>query len=245
VLGMRSQELLQSGRGQMLKTATIANIGNMKTMAALVMQQGEDQLDVEKRDRGIELMRPIIGDAAAETVAYNSDQKMKKNLLIRDVVEDPFGHKEFMAEDPPPDWTVADWNEVRSERNGEENFRLNIGADKFGDMVAKQLITNDNDIDKNFGHLAPPKDQLPPRTLMKMKASLKKLFLSDPADAREFASELTASNPGSERITDEGQGDKSPADKGALRQAKANELLASKAAPTWETAWGMAESLIP
>jgi outer membrane murein-binding lipoprotein Lpp len=88
--------------------------------------------------------------------------------------------------------------------------------------------------------------KVPPKA-DKMKASLKKLFLSDPADAREFAGELTASNPGSERLTDEGQGDKSEAsaDKGTLRSAKANELLAAKAAPTFEAAWETACKLIP
>jgi len=40
----------------------------------------------------------------------------------------------------------------------------------------------------------------------KMKQSLKKLFLANPAEARDFASELVASNPGAERITDEGNG---------------------------------------
>jgi len=81
----------------------------------------------------------------------------------------------------------------------------------------------------------------------KMKASLKKLFLANPDEAREFASELTASNPGSERITDEGHGSKEEqnADKGTLRSAKANELLASKSAPTFEAAWEAACKLIP
>jgi len=40
----------------------------------------------------------------------------------------------------------------------------------------------------------------------KMKQSLKKPFLTNPAEARDFASELVASNPGAERITDEGNG---------------------------------------
>jgi outer membrane murein-binding lipoprotein Lpp len=80
----------------------------------------------------------------------------------------------------------------------------------------------------------------------KMKTSLKKLFLANPAEARDFASELVASNPGAERITDEGNA-KSPgeADKGSLRQAKASEILASKAAPTFEAAWESACALIP
>jgi len=80
----------------------------------------------------------------------------------------------------------------------------------------------------------------------KMKQSLKKLFLANPTEARDFASELVASNPGAERITDEGNA-KSPgeADKGSLRQAKASEILASKAVPTWEAAWATACELIP
>jgi hypothetical protein len=79
----------------------------------------------------------------------------------------------------------------------------------------------------------------------KMKASLKRLFLTNPTEARDFASELVASNPGNERITDEGQGDKTPSDKGTLRSAKASELLAAKAAPTFEAAWQVACELIP
>lgn len=81
----------------------------------------------------------------------------------------------------------------------------------------------------------------------KMKASLKKLFLANPDEAREFASELSASNPGSERLTDEGHGSKEEqnADKGTLRSTKANELLAAKAAPTFEAAWEAACKLIP
>jgi hypothetical protein len=82
----------------------------------------------------------------------------------------------------------------------------------------------------------------------KMKASLKRLFLTNPAEARDFASELVASNPGVERITDEGNTKnpgESPADKGALRQAKAAEILASKAVPTFDAAWESACALIP
>jgi hypothetical protein len=80
----------------------------------------------------------------------------------------------------------------------------------------------------------------------KMKQSLKKLFLTNPAEARDFASELVASNPGAERITDEGNAKSaSEADKGSLRQAKASEILASKAAPTFEAAWESACALIP
>jgi hypothetical protein len=82
----------------------------------------------------------------------------------------------------------------------------------------------------------------------KMKASLKRLFLTNPAEARDFASELVASNPGNERITDEGHGKGAgdgTADKGTLRSSKANELLAAKAAPTFEAAWEAACALIP
>jgi outer membrane murein-binding lipoprotein Lpp len=80
----------------------------------------------------------------------------------------------------------------------------------------------------------------------KMKQSLKKLFLANPAEARDFASELVASNPGAERITDEGNAKSaSEADKGSLRQAKASEILAAKAAPTFEAAWESACALIP
>lgn len=80
----------------------------------------------------------------------------------------------------------------------------------------------------------------------KMKTSLKKLFLTNPAEARDFASELVASNPGAERITDEGNAKSAnEADKGSLRQAKANEILASKAVPTFEAAWESACALIP
>ena len=66
--------------------------------------------------------------------------------------------------------------------------------------------------------------------------------------AESFVAELVASNPGNERITDEGHGKgagDSTADKGTLRSAKANELLAAKAAPTFEAAWATACELIP
>jgi hypothetical protein len=86
--------------------------------------------------------------------------------------------------------------------------------------------------------------KIPPRSEAR-KAFLRKSYLADPEGTKAYAAELTASNPGSERITDEGQGDKSPADKGALRSAKANELLAAKAAPTFEAAWETACKLIP
>jgi len=81
-----------------------------------------------------------------------------------------------------------------------------------------------------------------------MKASLKRLFLTNPSEARDFASELVASNPGSERTTDDSNAKnpgESPADKGALRQAKAAEILASKAVPTFDAAWDAACALIP
>ena len=82
----------------------------------------------------------------------------------------------------------------------------------------------------------------------KMKASIKRLFLTNPSEARDFASELVASNPGNERITDEGHGKgagDSTADKGTLRSNKASEILAAKAAPTFEAAWEAACALIP
>jgi hypothetical protein len=88
--------------------------------------------------------------------------------------------------------------------------------------------------------------KIPPRSEAR-KAFLRKSYLADPEGTKAYAAELTASNPGSERLTDEGQGDKSEAtaDKGALRSAKANELLAAKAAPTFEAAWETACALIP
>jgi hypothetical protein len=86
--------------------------------------------------------------------------------------------------------------------------------------------------------------KIPPRSEAR-KAFLRKSYLADPEGTKAYAAELTASNPGSERITDEGQGDKTPADKGTLRSAKANELLAAKAAPTFEAAWQVACDLIP
>jgi hypothetical protein len=88
--------------------------------------------------------------------------------------------------------------------------------------------------------------KIPPRSEAR-KAFLRKSYLADPEGTKAYAAELTASNPGSERITDEGQGDKSEASasKGTLRSAKANELLAAKAAPTFEAAWETACKLIP
>jgi hypothetical protein len=88
--------------------------------------------------------------------------------------------------------------------------------------------------------------KIPPRSEAR-KAFLRKSYLADPEGTKAYAAELTASNLGSERLTDEGQGDKSEAsaDKGTLRSAKANELLAAKAAPTFEAAWEAACALIP
>lgn len=89
--------------------------------------------------------------------------------------------------------------------------------------------------------------KVPPKA-DKQKAFLRKAFLADPTEAREYASELVASNPGNERITDDSNAKnpgESPADKGALRSNKASELLAAKAAPTFEAAWEAACALIP
>jgi hypothetical protein len=88
--------------------------------------------------------------------------------------------------------------------------------------------------------------KIPPRSEAR-KAFLRKSYLADPEGTKAYAAELSASNPGSERLTDEGQGEKSEAtaDKGTLRSAKANELLAAKAAPTFEAAWETACALIP
>jgi hypothetical protein len=89
--------------------------------------------------------------------------------------------------------------------------------------------------------------KVPPKA-DKQKAFLRKAFLADPTEAREYASELAASNPGSDRLTDEGHGKgagDSTADKGTLRQAKAAELVAQKHAPTFEVAWEMACNFIP
>ena len=89
--------------------------------------------------------------------------------------------------------------------------------------------------------------KVPPKA-DKQKAVLRKAFLANPTEAREYASELAASNPGTERITDEGNGKnpgESPADKGAARQAKATELVAAKQYATFDAAWEAACALIP
>ena len=79
----------------------------------------------------------------------------------------------------------------------------------------------------------------------KMKTSLKKLFLANPAEARDFASELVASNPGAERITDEGnaKGDDDASGKPLADRIykKAQEITASKAIP-WTEAVEMART---
>ena len=77
----------------------------------------------------------------------------------------------------------------------------------------------------------------------KMKASLKRLFLANPTEARDFASELVASNPGAERITDEGNakgeaGDKLPL--GDRIEKRAHELAASKSI-SYDEAYGQAQ----
>ncbi len=89
--------------------------------------------------------------------------------------------------------------------------------------------------------------KVPPKA-DKQKAFLRKAFLANPTEAREYASELVASNPGTERITDENNGKnpgESPAEKGAARQAKATELVASKQYATFDAAWEAACALIP
>jgi hypothetical protein len=63
-----------------------------------------------------------------------------------------------------------------------------------------------------------------------MKASLKRLFLTNPTEARDFASELTASNPGNERITDEGNA-KNPGESPA-------SYVVNRSAPAARTASG-------
>ena len=76
----------------------------------------------------------------------------------------------------------------------------------------------------------------------KMKQSLKKLFLANPAEARDFASELVASNPGAERITDEGNGKGEAGDKlplGDRIDKRAHELAASKSI-SYDEAYGQA-----
>ena len=77
----------------------------------------------------------------------------------------------------------------------------------------------------------------------KMKQSLKKLFLANPAEARDFASELVASNPGAERITDEGNGKGEAGDKlplGDRIDKRAHELAASKSI-SYDEAYGQAQ----
>jgi hypothetical protein len=89
--------------------------------------------------------------------------------------------------------------------------------------------------------------KVPPKSETR-KEFLRKSFLADPEGTRAYAAELTASNPGAERITDDSNAKnpgESPADKGALRQAKAAEILASKAVPTFDAAWETACALIP
>jgi hypothetical protein len=89
--------------------------------------------------------------------------------------------------------------------------------------------------------------KVPPKSETR-KEFLRKSFLADPEGTRAYAAELTASNPGAERITDDSNAKnpgESPADKGALRSNKASELLAAKAAPTFEAAWEAACALIP
>jgi hypothetical protein len=72
--------------------------------------------------------------------------------------------------------------------------------------------------------------KIPPRSEAR-KAFLRKSYLADPEGTKAYAAELTASNPGSERLTDEGQGEKTPADKLPLAdriEKRAHELAASK-----------------
>jgi hypothetical protein len=88
--------------------------------------------------------------------------------------------------------------------------------------------------------------KVPPKA-DKQKAFLRKAFLADPTEAREYASELAASNPGSDRLTDEGHG-KGDEDGDSKTLAdriykKAQEITASKAIP-WTDAVELARSTI-
>jgi hypothetical protein len=73
--------------------------------------------------------------------------------------------------------------------------------------------------------------KVPPKSETR-KEFLRKSFLADPEGTRAYASELTASNPGNERITDEGHGKgDSASDKLPLAdriEKRAHELAASK-----------------
>ena len=72
--------------------------------------------------------------------------------------------------------------------------------------------------------------KIPPRSEAR-KAFLRKSYLADPEGTKAYAAELTASNPGSERLTDEGQGEKGDASKLPLAdriEKRAHELAASK-----------------
>ena len=83
--------------------------------------------------------------------------------------------------------------------------------------------------------------KVPPKA-DKQKAFLRKAFLANPTEAREYASELVASNPGTERLTDEGNGKGDDADKlplGDRIDKRAHELAASKSI-SYDEAYGQA-----
>lgn len=86
--------------------------------------------------------------------------------------------------------------------------------------------------------------KVPPKA-DKQKAFLRKAFLANPTEAREYASELVASNPGSERLTDEGNGKDGEDDSGKPLAdriyKKAQEITASKAIP-WADAVELART---
>jgi outer membrane murein-binding lipoprotein Lpp len=140
--------------------------------------------------------------------------------------------------------------------------KKDVAAAKIGDLeAAKATVESERDAIKT--ELAAAKTELeaaraeaaesfvselvasgkvPPKA-DKQKAFLIKAFLANPTEAREFASELTASNPGGERLTDEGHTKDDDKDKPLADRiyAKAQEITASKAIP-WSDAVELART---
>jgi hypothetical protein len=84
--------------------------------------------------------------------------------------------------------------------------------------------------------------KIPPRSEAR-KAFLRKSYLADPEGTKAYAAELTASNPGSGRLTDEGHTKDDDKDKPLADRiyAKAQEITASKAIP-WSDAVELART---
>ena len=216
--------------------------------------------------RIVGLMDASTGNAAGGLVSDPAFEKITPAALVASLTPNPDNIMDPMKARMRKMLNIEDGVEIEDEELMSKLEAAMCGATKKTDMMAakvsdleaskataeKELATLKTELEaaraeaaESFVSELVASHKIAPKA-EKMKASIKKLFLANPAEARDFASELVASNPGAERITDEGNTKSAgEADKGSLRQAKASEILAAKAAPTFEAAWESACALIP